>query len=384
VRGLSFEQILKPKSSKLKLMIYLDYNATAPMRPEVKAAMLEVIGEAMNPSSIHASGRKARKLVEGARQQVLQAVNAENLIFCASGTEANNLALSQADSIAVSAIEHDSVYKFPGEKVIINVTAQGIIDLADLKSKIENQKSKIVSVMLANNETGIIQRVAEVAEIAHGYGALVHCDAVQGFGKIPLDFKALGVDMMTVSSHKTGGPVGAAALIHKPEIEIKPLMFGGGQEKNKRPGTENVAAIVGFGEITKYVPRGTSVSGLRSPVTEYLESEIRMISSDIIIFGENTERLPNTSCIAMPGVESAVQLIHFDTNGICISTGAACSSGRVEVSRVLKSMGAGAAAKNAIRISTGWATTRGEIDRFVEQWRKLYHMAGAAPLAKAR
>ncbi len=379
--------------------VYLDYNATAPLKPQIKAAMDEVLGEPLNPSSIHSSGRKARKLVEDARQKILQRVSGEALVFCDSGTEANNLALGQIGrtengerktEIIVSAIEHDSIFKVENP-IIINVNKNGVVDVDDLKSKLSVHRSPLtvlVSIMLANNETGVIQPIRDIAKIAHQYGALVHTDAVQAFGKIDIDFKELGVDMMTISCHKIGGPVGAAALVHRAGLELKPIMFGGGQEKNKRPGTENVAAIAGFGKLAENVSRETFVvSGERktengkeeeklftvhrSPFTEYLESEIKKFAPDAVIFGENSPRLPNTTCIAMPEIEAATQLIHFDTSGICISTGSACSSGKVEDSRVLKAMNA-PLAKNAIRVSTGWATSKADMDKFIKSWRELY------------
>ena len=355
-----------------KPTIYLDYNATAPLRPEIFQAMQDVMGEALNPSSVHSSGRKARKLVEDARQKILRRVNGESLIFCGSGTEANNLAViqmpnvrSQMSEIAISSIEHDSVFKSAQTPKFVRVDKNGVIDLNHLEEILTSGICHLVSIMLANNETGVIQPIQQAAEIAHKHGALLHTDAVQAFGKIDIDFKNLGVDMMTISSHKIGGPIGTAALIHKSSLEIKPIMFGGGQEKNKRPGTENVPAIIGFGEVAKNVSRETF------KLRDYLENKIRSIAPDAIIYGEAAERLPNTTCIAMPDIEAATQLIHFDTNGICVSSGSACSSGKVEVSRVLKAMNV-PLAKNALRISTGWATTQEDIDLFIKHWRELY------------
>ena len=345
-------------------MIYLDYNATAPLRPEVEAALDKVSGEALNPSSIHAQGKKARKLVEEARGKILNFINAEALIFCGSGTEANNLALHQRDKVIVSAIEHDSVYKSPRKIGEIKVDENGIVDLNHLQELLTSEFYPLVSVMLANNETGVIQPIKKIAKIVHQHGALLHCDAVQAFGKIPINFKELGVDLLTLSAHKVGGPVGAGALVYKKEIEIKPLMFGGAQEKNKRPGTENVAAIIGLAALTE-------IKNQQSDLRDYLETEIKKIAPEAIIFGEKFLRLPNTTCLSMPGVESMTQLIHFDTNGICISSGAACSSGKVEVSRVLKAMNA-PYATCAIRVSTGWKTTKGEIDQFIQKWAEIY------------
>jgi cysteine desulfurase len=360
--------------------IYLDCNATAPLRPEVAQAMSALYGQPLNPSSIHSSGRLARKIVEEARGAILDSVGAkgQGLVFTSTATEANNLVLKQADRYIVSEIEHDSVYKVQGARC--KVLGDGVVDLDYLeelvsKAQTPNPESRIlVSVMLANNETGIIQPIAKVVEIAKRYGALVHADAVQAYGRININFAELGVDFMTISGHKAGGPVGAAALVHKKEIELKPLMFGGGQEKNKRPGTENVVAIHGLGffasSYAQDVPRETKLSNLN----KYLEDEITKQAPNAVVVGANSARLPNTSCIIMPGFEAATQLIHFDGAGICVSSGSACSSGKVEVSRSLKAMGV-THAKNAIRISTGWATTKNDVDAFIAKWIELYKKA---------
>lgn len=344
-------------------MIYLDYNATSPLKPEAKQAMLEVMGQTLNPSSIHGAGRAARKLVEDARAKILKSVNAEALVFCGSGTEANNLALCQKPTHIISEIEHDSIYKATNTTYRIKVGGDGVLDLGSVEELVSRETAGLVSVMLANNETGIIQPIREIAALAKKYGHLVHTDAVQAWGKIPLDFKELGVDLMTISCHKVGGPVGVAALVHRKDLELVPFMRGGGQEKNKRPGTENVAAIVGWSALVGFRIQD---SGIR----DYLEAQLTTHNSRLTIIGKNSPRIPNTSCIIMPNMDAATQLIHFDTNGICVSSGSACSSGKVEVSRTLLAMGT-SNAKNAIRVSTGWNTTKDEIDRFVAEWRKL-------------
>ena len=339
-------------------MIYLDYNASAPMHPKVKQVMFELAGNALNPSSIHASGRSARKIVEEARAKILQSVNAKALVFCGSATEANNLALAQAPNIIASAIEHDSVWKLKSSE--FRVHGSGVVDLEDLEKKLATNSQElttIVSIMLANNETGIIQPVKEAVKIAKKYGALVHSDAVQAYGRINIDFEDLGVDFITIAAHKIGGPVGVAALMHKPNIELKPFIKGGGQEKNKRAGTENVLAIHGWAAIAG---DGVQDSGLR----DYLEINLPTI------IGKDLPRLPNTSCVIHPKMAAATLLIHFDTNGICVSSGSACSSGKVEVSRTLKVMGVENAG-NAIRVSTGWNTTKEDIDAFLESFSKL-------------
>ena len=355
-------------------MIYLDYNATSPLRPEVKQAMIDVMDLPHNPSSIHASGRAARKLVEDSRKEILESVNAKSLVFCGSATEANSLALAQADNYVISSIEHDSIYKVASNPVVIGVDSNGIVKLDELEeklSRLNSPKSLLLSVMLANNESGVMQPVKQIAELGHKYGLMVHTDAVQAWGKIEIDFTDLGVDLMTISAHKIGGPVGAAALVAKPNIELKPFLKGGGQEKNKRAGTENIPAIVGFAKSSAK-SSDISVSHETAKLQNYLESEIKKISPDAVIHGEKAPRLPNTSLISMPNVEAATQLIAFDMAGVCVSSGSACSSGKVEISRVLKMMDA-PLLKNAIRISTGWATTKNEIDRFFEEWKKIFN-----------
>jgi cysteine desulfurase len=323
--------------------------------------MVEVMGRPLNPSSIHSAGRDARKLVEAARTKILKSVDAEALVFCSSGTESNNLALCQKPVHIISEIEHDSIYKATNTTCRIKVWQDGIVDLSHFEQLVSRETGGLVSIILANNETGVIQPIRELAALAKKYGHLVHTDAVQAFGKIPLGFKELGCDLMTISCHKIGGPVGVAALVHRKDLELVPFMKGGGQEKNKRPGTENVPAIIGFAASAD-LPKQSS------ELRDYLEGEIEKLGG--VIVGKNSPRIPNTSCIIMPNMDAATQLIHFDTNGICVSSGSACSSGKVEVSRTLQAMGI-ANAKNAVRVSIGWNTARAEIDLFIKQWRAI-------------
>lgn len=345
-------------------VIYLDYNATAPMLPAVKDAIVELAGRALNPSSIHSSGRFARKIMEEARGKILKSVNAKNLVFCGSASEANNFALAQSAGLLISAIEHESIYKSAADSVTIPVNTSGIIDLEALKKLLSQTATKnpqLISVMLANNETGIIQPIKQVVEIAKEYNAnnniLVHTDAVQAYGRIEIDFADLGVDLMTVSSHKAGGPVGSAAFIYKNGIELKPFIKGGGQEKNKRAGTENIAAIHGFGVFAeKYQMPDAAFQN-------YLEEELQKLGCEVV--GKNEERLPNTSCIIHPSIPASTMLMHLDSNNICVSSGSACSSGKVETSRVLQMLKV-TNAQNAIRVSTGWGTTKKEIQTFIQ------------------
>ena len=324
--------------------------------------MDEVMGKPLNPSSIHAAGREARKIKEAARKKILDFVGAEALVFCGSGTEANNLALNQASEYVISSVEHDSIFKTAEDAEIVGVDCNGLLDLEQLKLKAEN--SKLVSIIMANNETGVIQDIKKIAEIVHANGAMLHVDAVQAFGKIDLDFKNLGADMMTISAHKIGGPVGVAALVFRADLELKPILKGGGQEMGKRPGTESVAGICGFAASCEL-----KVESLK--LRNYLEEEVLKIAPDAIIHGKGAARVGNTSNISMPNMESATQLIHFDSKGICVSSGSACSSGKVEVSRVLVNMGA-PLPKNAVRISLGWETSKEDIDKFLAEWKILY------------
>jgi len=360
-------------------MIYLDYNATSPLRAEVKAAMFEVLGEPLNPSSIHKSGRAARSLVEEAKAKIVAAVGGEKMIFCASGTEANNFAIAQlreqrAESrgqIIISAIEHDSVYRAAKNLTIISVDESGLVKLDELEKALATRNSQLVSIILANNETGVVQRMKPISALCKKYGALLHIDAVQAFGKIRLNMAELGADMMTICAHKIGGPVGVAALVFDPKLELVPFMRGGGQQQGKRAGTEDVAAICGLAKLADMLPEILLEAEKIRELRDYLEAEILRICPTAIIHSAAAPRLPNTSSIAMPNVAAATQLIHFDTHNIMLSSGAACSSGKVETSRILLAMGV-AQAENSIRVSIGYKTTKAEIDVFLGEWKALY------------
>lgn len=350
-------------------MIYLDYNATAPLLPAVKDAMDEISGRPLNPSSIHASGRFARKIVEEARIKILKSVNAKNLVFTSSASEANNqvsVFTFQDSGFFISAIEHESIFRAAKNPIIINVQENGVIDLQDFEQKLSrypNPKSQmLISIMLANNETGIIQPIKEAVSIARDFGAIIHTDAVQAYGRVEIDFEDLDVDLMTISSHKAGGPVGAAALIYKDGIELNPFIKGGGQEKNKRAGTENVTAIHGLGVFAS----GHQMQD--AGYQNYLETELKKLGC--VIVGENQKRLPNTTCMIHPNLPAATQLIHLDSSGICVSSGSACSSGKVEISRILQMLKV-TNAQNAIRVSTGWNTTKQEVEKMVDSLKQL-------------
>jgi cysteine desulfurase len=361
-------------------VIYLDYNATAPLRPEVRAAMEALAGAPLNPASVHGVGRAAKKHLEDARAGIAQALSAfpNEVIFVGSGSEANNMVLrafAGERALLVSAIEHASISKTASllGAATVPVDGNGVVNLTMLEAQLKALgRPALVSVMLANNETGVIQPIAEVACIAHTHGALVHCDAVQALGKTTLDWGLLGVDMLTVSGHKCGGPVGAAALLVRNDLPIKPLITGGGQELGRRAGTENIPAIVGFAEAVKQAVRGEQAKEWLE-WREWLEATLLQAAPEAQIFGSNATRLPNTLQISMPGVKSETQLMNFDLAGFAVSAGSACSSGRVAASSVLLAMGVTPEiAETAIRISWGWGTTHAEVEAFAEAWKAAY------------
>jgi cysteine desulfurase len=374
---------------------YLDYNATAPVKPRVIEAMAVALREGGNPSSVHAAGRLARNAVEEARIRLAELLGAapENIIFTSGGTEANNQAICTAVGIRrvlISAVEHDGVLaaaNASGAKVEeIPVNLDGLVDLEALDAMLAAGEGKtLVSIMLANNETGVIQPIAKLAEIAHAHGALLHCDAVQAPGKIAVDFAALGADTMSMAAHKMGGPQGIGALIHRPGLEVRPLIAGGGQERGRRSGTENVAGIVALGVAAELaagdVEKAPSIAALR----DHLEAEVLKVSPDSTIFGVAAPRLPNTANFTMPGVAGETQVMAMDLAGYAISGGSACSSGKVKRSRVLVGMGASDAdAVNAIRVSLGPTTSAEDIEGFLAAWTALLRKKGvAAPLEAA-
>ncbi len=356
---------------------YLDHNATAPLRPEAKAAMVDALDAVGNASSVHAPGRAARARVEAAREAVAALVGAPpaEVIFTASGTEANNQALratGRAHAI-VTAIEHDSVLAARSDAVAAPVTGDGTLDLAALAALLDAAPGPaLVSVMLANNETGAIQPVAEAASLARARGALVHCDAVQAAGRIPVDMAALGVDYLTLSAHKIGGPPGAGALVARRDAPLDAFIRGGGQESGLRAGTENVPAIAGFGAAARAAAVGLGDFAALGALRDAMEARLRAVAP-VTVFAAGAARLPNTCCVAMPGVAAETQVMALDLDGVAVSAGAACSSGRIGAPRVLLAMGAEAAlASCAIRISLGWSTTQDDIDRLVGAWERLY------------
>jgi cysteine desulfurase len=362
---------------------YLDYNATAPVRPEAREAVADALAALGNPSSVHRFGQKARHRVEDARAQVAALVGARpaEVVFMSGGTEANNLALrgSGRRRILVSEIEHDSVLGAVPHATRIPVDGNGVVrvDMIEAALAAEAEPS-LVSVMLANNETGVIQPVQEVAARAHAQGALVHCDAVQAAGKIPVDFRALGADFMSLSAHKLGGPQGVGALVVREGVALAARLQGGGQERSLRAGTENVPGIVGFGAAASAARQTLEGYPLLAALRDRLERRVRAIVPNSRFFGQDVGRLANTACFTMPGVPSETQVIALDLAGFAVSAGSACSSGKVRPSHVLRAMGASdAEAGSAIRVSLGWLTEEVEIDRFLEAWSAVCARAGA-------
>lgn len=363
------------------IKIYFDYNATAPLLYPVKQAMLEVMDNPLNASSVHSFGRYAKSLLESARIKVQNSVKASsqkyNVIFTSSGTEANNLALKgfiNNYQPITSCIEHQSVLKVVGEG-IIPVDRNGVIDLLAVKKILNDSNRKyLVSVMLANNETGVIQPIKELADIVHYYKGLIHTDAVQAVGKIDLNIDELQADMITISAHKVGGPIGAAALIIRKDLAITPLIIGGGQEYMLRAGTQNIPAIHGFGIACDIA--GSQVTEMQkiTKLRDFIEDSILKFCSQAIIFSKDSSRLPNTTSIGMPNVRAETQVIYFDTKHIAVSAGSACSSGKVNLPYVQMAMGFPEnIANTAIRISLGISNTIAEIQYFIKTWQNLYN-----------
>lgn len=351
---------------------YLDHNASSPLRPEARAAMIEALALAGNASSVHAEGRAARKALEDAREAVAAAVGVRPamVVFTSGGTEANAHALRirGIDRHIVSAVEHPSVMaavEQTGLPVsIAPVHADGQIDLAALEAMLaECEGRALVSLMLANNETGVIQPVAEAAAIAHRHGALVHVDAAQGLGRMPVRFAMLGADVMTLSAHKCGGPKGAGAVVVGDGVALDPLLPGV-QELRRRGGSENVAAVAGFGAAARLAAEDDTAR--LAALRDRLEDELRRLAPGVVFFGEGAPRLCNTTSFALEGLGAETALMALDLDGVAVSSGSACSSGKVARSAVLAAMGVPfSLAEGALRVSLGWSTTVEDIARFL-------------------
>ena len=362
--------------------LYLDHNATAPLRPAARDAMVSALSLVGNPSSVHREGRGARALVEAARSTVAALVGADapRVVFTSGGTEAANLALtpyvatgawSGIDWLFVAATEHACVlqgHRFPPERVrILPVGPDGVLDLDALDAELGRVAGRRVTLALqaANNETGVRQPVSAAAALVHAHGGIVVCDAVQAAGRVPVAIGDLGADVLILSAHKFGGPKGAGALVFRsPDLHIADrLVRGGGQERGLRAGTENVAAIAGFAAACASID--VSDRSPPSPLRDGLEAQIAAIAPDAILFGAAAPRLPNTVCFAVPGVSAETLLMGFDLEGVAVWSGAACSSGKVGRSHVLAAMGVPPdLAAGAIRLSLGWSSTERDVEGF--------------------
>lgn len=359
------------------MTLYLDYNATTPLCPEAKQAMqqgMEVVG---NASSVHRFGRHVRQKIEQARCDVADffKTRASGVIFTSGATEANHLALCGFQGrVVVSAIEHDSVDQARQDRVVCPVDPRGILNLAALETLLqEDREPTMVSVMAANNETGIIQPLDQVVGLAKQYGAFVHCDAVQAVGRVPFGWE--GIDLISLSAHKLGGPQGVGALVMRAEVPLAAQLRGGGQERFLRSGTENFLGILGFAAALNEARAQdwSSVERLR----DKLEARLKDQYSDVIFPAHEAPRLPNTTVVAMKGIKSATQVMNFDLAGIAVSAGSACSSGKVKPSRVLKAMGVPEdLADCSIRVSLGLVNPPDAIDRFLGVWGDIYAKCG--------
>jgi cysteine desulfurase len=363
----------------MSVRAYCDHNAGSPLRPEAAEAIARALRTGGNPSSVHAFGRGARALMEDAREQVAAAIGArpENIVFTSGATEALHLALEaargEAQNLIYSAIEHDALAEhaprvWPGA-LTAPVTREGSVDLVALKALLEGAvKPALVAVMLANNETGVIQPIRKIAPMVREAGGLLLVDAAQALGRIPVDIADLDATYLVVSSHKAGGPQGAGALALAPGAPFRIARGGGGQERGRRPGTENVAAIAGFGAAAEVGEKTRAGESVRlAALRDRFEQAARNADPRIVVAGEGAPRLPNTSLFVMPDTKAETAVIAFDLVGVAVSAGAACSSGKVRKSRVLEAMGAPDVWQtNAVRASFGWSSSEADVDALLE------------------
>ncbi len=375
--------------------IYLDHNATSPLRPEARAAMAAALAETGNASSIHAEGRAARARIETAREAIATLVGAEPaaVTFTSGATEAVALALSpemelsgrpvRCDVLLISGIEHPAVRaggRFAAERIeIIPVDRQGLVDLAALDAMLTRHRNggrrALVSVMAANNETGVIEPLREIGARVHAAEGVFHTDAVQIAGRYPFGLETSGADLISLSSHKLGGPQGVGALIARDaDTKLPPLLRGGGQERGARAGTENVAAIAGFGAVAASAGMMLAEEvGRLAGLRDRLEDGLQDIAPEVVILSEGAPRIPNTTCFAVPGVAAETAVIAFDLEGVALSAGAACSSGKVGPSTVLAAMKIEPGlARGAMRASLGWNSTKADVARFLEVFARVY------------
>ena len=364
--------------------IYLDYNATAPIRPEVQNAVAQAL-ELGNPSAVHAEGRRARAAVEQARASVAEFVGGvpEGVVFTSGGTEACNLALGlraapagKLERVLVSTIEHAAVRQAAAASGLgfenLPVNSDGVIDMAALDAALSTSAPALVCVMVANNETGVLQPIREIAERVTAHGSILFCDGVQAAGKIPLNVEDLGCDALAVSAHKIGGPMGVGALVVRPGLVVPPSIAGGGQELGRRGGSENVSGIIGFSLAAELSVGELSLVSALAGKRDRMEAGLRAAMPDICIFGADAPRLPNTSCFGLSGLLGETVVMALDLADISVSSGAACSSGKVSRSHVLDAMGfEHDLTIGAIRVSLGRDTSDAAVDRLVKNWLKL-------------
>ena len=363
------------------MRVYLDYNATAPIRPEARAAALAALDLGANPSSTHAAGREARAVLERAREQVARLAGAapSAVTFVSGGVEANTLAMESAlaagcDRLIVGATEHDSVWATaqvlaPNVEVWL-VDAQGVADLGWLEGALARGGRPLVCLMAANNETGVIQPVAEAACLAREAGGWLHVDAVQAAGKLALDLADMGADTLALSAHKIGGPQGVGALVTGGNVAITRRLHGGGQERGRRAGTENLSGIAGFGAAAVAALR--DLRGLEAHAAWRDDLADAMQRAGAVVLGAGAPRLSQTLCVATPGFSSEVQVMALDLAGVMVSAGAACSSGKVKASRVVEAMGRADLASSSIRVSGVWASTGADWRRCAEAWAEAF------------
>ncbi len=362
--------------------IYLDHNATTTIRPEVIDLVAQIMADTGNASSVHAHGRAARAAMDKARRQIatLAGTLPEYVTFNSGATEANNSVINafRGETILFTATEHPSVreavLEMAGNAIKIPVTQDGLIDVAAFEALVTEQKPALISIMMVNSETGVIQPVAELSKIARKIHpeVFIHTDAVQAAGRVPIDMSALRVDYLSLSAHKCGGPQGVGALICAPGSRPAKLLYGGGQERRQRAGTENVASIAGFGLSAELAMNFMDEYANLATLRTHLEEFLTKTHNSIRIFGHDAPRVSNTCCISCVGFPAQTQLMALDLEGICVSSGSACSSGSPKPSKVLTAMGASDDELGcALRISLGWNSTKSDIDGFIEAWSKI-------------
>ena len=363
---------------------YLDYNATAPLRPEAREALLAAL-DIGNPSSVHFEGRQARALVETARQDIAELVVAhpETVIFTSGGTEACNLALNlrqapggKISRILVSAIEHSAVLEAAKQADLpietLAVTGEGALDLAALEASLQEETPALVCVMLANNETGVVQPIAKIGAMVKAHGSLLFCDAVQAAGKTPINMIAMNIDALSVSGHKLGAPMGVGALVTRPSVVVPPQLIGGGQELGRRAGSENISGIAAFAAAARAAKAGLQAFQNLATQRDAMEAALLAAQPEVQILGRDAERLANTSCFALAGLSSEALVMGLDLDGLSVSAGSACSSGKVSRSHVLEAMGVSPHInRGVVRVSLGWQSRAEDTDKLVEAWVKL-------------